>query len=261
MAKTNIEWTDFSWNVARGCRKKNEDCKNCYMFRDSFDGTRYNPRMVVKTKSVFTLPLKIKETKSECWEGKPLVFTSSLTDWAIEEIDPYRNEMWDIIRRCPHLIFQLLTKRPERLPDVLPPDWGDGWDNVWIGTSTGSNKSTNFIELMLRVPSKTYFVSFEPLHEQIDCSSIREHFKKIHWAVIGGESGNATGKFNARACEIGWITGLAYELKQQGVAVFIKQTGTVIAKKESYKDRHGRDWNEWPDYLRIREFPKHLLNI
>ena len=60
MGKTNIQWTDFSWNVARGCTKVDEDCKFCYMYRDSFDSTRYNPLQVTKTKTVFTLPLRIK---------------------------------------------------------------------------------------------------------------------------------------------------------------------------------------------------------
>lgn len=71
--KSEIQWTDATWNIARGCTKVDEDCKFCYMYRDSFDGTRYNPRQVVQTKTVFNLPLKLKEPSK--------IFTCSLTDF------------------------------------------------------------------------------------------------------------------------------------------------------------------------------------
>jgi protein gp37 len=115
MQNTNIQWTDNTWNIARGCTKVDEDCKYCYMYRDSMENTRYNPLDVVRTKTVFNFPLKYKETMSSVWPGRPLIFTSSLTDVFHPAIDGYRNEMWDIIRQCPHLIFQILTKRPERM--------------------------------------------------------------------------------------------------------------------------------------------------
>jgi protein gp37 len=127
-----IQWTDVTWNIARGCSKVDEDCKFCYMYRDSFDGTRYNPREVVRTKTVFNLPLKVKEPSK--------IFTCSLTDFFHEDIDSYRNEAWDIIRKCPHHTFQILTKRPERIIDCLPADWGEGW------RKPGSSKDIRFIE-------------------------------------------------------------------------------------------------------------------
>jgi protein gp37 len=70
---TNISWTDATWNIARGCTKVDEDCKFCYMYRDSFDSTRYNPLEIVRTKTVFNLPLKLKEPSK--------IFTCSLTDF------------------------------------------------------------------------------------------------------------------------------------------------------------------------------------
>jgi len=59
--KSNIQWTDATWNIARGCTKVDEDCKYCYMYRDSMNNTRYNPLQVVKTKTVFNMPLSLKE--------------------------------------------------------------------------------------------------------------------------------------------------------------------------------------------------------
>lgn len=247
MGKTsNIQWTDATWNVARGCTKVDEDCKFCYMYRDSFDGTRYNPLNVVRTKTVFNLPLKLKEPSK--------IFTSSLTDFFHEEIDSYRHEAWDIIRKCPQHIFQILTKRPERIMQHLPEDWGNGWDNVWLGTSVGSQKAVKRIDELERVNAKTKFISFEPLYERID----RDFVGSIDWVIIGGESGNETGKYRYRPCQLEWIENIidAYNDNPTCVtAIFVKQLGTHLAKQMGLKDRHGGDINEWPDHLRIREMP------
>jgi len=109
---SQIQWTDATWNIAVGCSKVDADCKYCYMYRQSLNNTRYDPFNIRRTKDVFTMPLRYKETQSKVWAGRPLIFTCSLTDFFHEGIDSFRNEAWDIIRKCPHLIFQILTKRP-----------------------------------------------------------------------------------------------------------------------------------------------------
>ena len=88
--KTAISWTDATYNVARGCTKKNSDCIFCYMMRD---GHRYgyDGDVVEKTKTVFTMPLRYKKTKSDVWDGPPLIFTSSLTDFFHVGVDPFRD--------------------------------------------------------------------------------------------------------------------------------------------------------------------------
>ena len=128
--KSSIQWTDATWNIARGCTKVDEDCKFCYMYRDSMSETRYNPREVVRTKTVFNLPLKLKEPSK--------IFTCSLTDFFHESCDSFRDEAWEIIRKCPQHTFQILTKRPERIIDHLPVYWDDIRHRVWLGTSIGS---------------------------------------------------------------------------------------------------------------------------
>lgn len=244
MKNSAIQWTDHTWNVARGCRKVDEDCKFCYMYRDSFDGSRYNPREVIRTKTVFNLPLKVKEASK--------FFTSSLTDFFIEEIDAYRDEAWDIIRRCPQHTFQILTKRPERIARCLPKDWADGWPNVWLGTSIGSQASFDRIYPLLDAHAKTRFLSIEPLHGPLRLSLSPEW---IHWVIIGGESGNERGKYRYRPCELDWIEQLITDCRRSGVPVFVKQLGTHLAKQMGLNDRHGGNIDEWPKHLQIRQFP------
>ncbi len=243
---SKIQWTDATWNVARGCTKVDEDCKFCYMYRDSFASTRYNPFRVERTKTVFNLPLKIKQPSK--------IFTCSLTDFFHEGIDGYRNEAWDIIRQCPQHIFQILTKRPERITDNTPTDLLQA-DNIWFGTSVGSPKGMKRIYDLLKVDCKTRFVSFEPLHEKVDMNLDLLELIKIHWAIIGGESGNETGKYRYRPCQVEWMEELVKDLTPT-TEIFVKQMGTYLSKQMKLSDRHGGNINEFPSALQIREFPQ-----
>jgi protein gp37 len=77
----------------------------------------------------------------------------------------------------------------------------------------------------------------------------------IDWVIVGGESGNETGKYRYRPCDIKWIENIVDDCKAEGVAVFVKQLGTYLSKQLGLKDRHGGIIDEWPEHLRVREFP------
>lgn len=255
--ESKIQWTDATWNVAVGCTKVDADCKFCYMYRQSLGGTRYEPKEIRRTTSVFNLPLKLKQPSK--------IFTSSLTDFFHEAIDGYRNEAWDIIRRCPQHTFQILTKRPERINDNKPEYWDEIKQHVWLGTSIGSQTGIErMYDLLLPIEGGGLikFLSLEPLHGPIDLK-LEEMMDWGHavgdlidWVIIGGESGNDNGKYTYRPCQIEWIESLINQCKERGIAVFVKQLGTHLAKELGLKDRHGGDMTEWPEHLQIREFPK-----
>jgi protein gp37 len=77
----------------------------------------------------------------------------------------------------------------------------------------------------------------------------------VDWVIIGGESGNETGKYRYRPADVAWFYDLIQQCKEANCPVFVKQMGTAIAKEMKYKDRHGGDMNEWPEPLQIRQFP------
>jgi len=241
---------------------------NCYMMREG-DRFKYDGRIVKRTApATFNMPLKYKGTKSEAWGGRPLVFTSSLTDFFHPEIDSFRHEAWDIIRKCPHLIFQILTKHPERILEHLPADWGDGWENVWLGTSVeNQERAEERVPLLCQVPAKVRFLSCEPLLSPLNLGLLGTAPKDwghgyvgiytlIHWVIVGGESGNEIGKWGYRPCEGHWIGEIIQQCKRAGVPVFIKQMGTYLGKKMGMKVRHGSDINEFPEEFAVREFPE-----
>jgi protein gp37 len=166
----------------------------------------------------------------------------------------------------------------------VPCDWGNGWDNVWLGTSVGSQESIERAIVLLRVEAKMRFLSLEPMHGAIDLyPEIPDHFEgyngaskvelltgrltdmarpcgyldaKIDWVIIGGESGNENGKYRYRPCNLDWIESLVRSCKYHKSPVFVKQLGTHLAKQLKLKDRHGGEIDEFPEYLRVREFPK-----
>lgn len=266
---SKIQWTDATWNIARGCTKVDEDCRFCYMFRESLNGTRYEPKQVIKTKTVFDLPLKLKEPSK--------IFTSSLTDFFHEGCDPFRDQAWDIIRRCPQHTFQILTKRPERIASCLPEDWPSLSlnKNIWIGTSVGSQDALERINSLIGTSLLNYipvtFLSLEPLYGPIDLTGYYFHgrgfdhlpadsrtkrIELFQWVIVGGESGNENGKYRYRECKIEWIENIIDQCKSAGVPVFVKQLGTHLSKELKLKDRHGGNIDEWPEHLRIRQFPK-----
>lgn len=258
---SKIQWTDHTWNIAVGCTKVDEDCKYCYMYRQSLNNTRYKPNQVVRTKTVFNLPLKIKEPSR--------IFTCSLTDFFHEDIDSYRMEAWDIIRQCPQHTFQILTKRPERILDNLPPYWDEIKDRVWLGISVGSNKGieNRFAYLKdIKSISSVLFLSLEPLYEHIDLKEIRIRYEDemnklysvfdfVDWVIVGGESGNEKGKYLYRGLNLWTIEKIVEDCREYNVPIFVKQLGTYLAKSMMLKDRHGGDISEFPKNLRIRKFP------
>ena len=107
---------------------------------------------------------------------------------------------------------------------------------------------------LLKVDCETRFISFEPLHERVDMNLDLLDLMKIHWAIIGGESGNETGKYRYRECKLEWIEELIKDLTPT-TEIFVKQMGTALAKEMKMSDRHGGNMDEFPEHLRLRNFP------
>jgi len=222
------------------------------MYRDK---ERYgqDPKTVLRSKSgTFNAPLSMPKEKA-------FVFTCSWSDFFIKEADAWRPEAWEIIKATPHLTYQILTKRPERIRQCLPEDWGEGYKNVWIGVSVENQETFNKrASLLSDIPSKVRFFSFEPLIGEIDLYKNPDWFyifRNIQWSIIGGESGNETGKYRYRECKIEWIEKLQHQLKLVGISVFIKQLGTHISKELNLKDRTRGNIKEFPKNLKSRDYP------
>lgn len=119
MLKSNIQWTESTHNFWSGCTKVSDGCKFCYMHRIK-EGKGENGSTVTRASDkYFYAPYFDKEPK--------LIFTCSMSDFFIEQADSWRERAWATIKNTPWHTWQILTKRPERIKQCLPADWGDGY--------------------------------------------------------------------------------------------------------------------------------------
>lgn len=243
---SKIQWTEATWNPWHGCKKVSPGCKYCYMYRDK-DRYGQDPTTVLKSKTKFAAPLN--------WDEGRLIFTCSWSDWFVEEADEWRDEAWDIIKATPQHTYQILTKRPDRIIETLPDDWGEGYDNVWLGVSGEDEEHAYERGVRLaNVPAKMRFMSAEPLIGYIHTNRVMDLLnQEFDWVILGGESGNEKGKYTYRPCKIDWMMEVVYRAK---IPVFVKQLGSHLAKEFNLNDRFGGDITEWPEWLQVRQFPK-----
>jgi protein gp37 len=263
---TSIQWTDRTWNPWQGCTKVSPGCAHCYMFRDHERYGKGALAGVVRRSApvTFNAPLKWERDLLAQARGAQIapqrVFTCSWSDWFHEDADGWRDDAWAIIRQTPHLTYQILTKRSERIANHLPTDWGAGYPNVWLGVSGEYQRQVvERSNALAMIPARVRFMSLEPLLGPISYFSA-ENLDAFHWLIIGGESG---GK-EARRFDPEWARQLIHAAREDGpwrasigrpVAIFVKQLGSVWAREHRAKDWHGGDWDEWPADLRVRQFP------
>ncbi len=184
------------------------------------------------------------------------IFTCSWSDFFIEEADQWRQKAWDRILAHPELIWQILTKRPERIKACLPE--GGLPDNVWIGVSIESQKYIDRLKYLTDLPG-IRFASIEPMIGEVDLFAMLPDGSKaissLDWVILGGESGNDTGNYRYRPAEIAWYDKIIDQCAEAKIPVFMKQLGTYLSKEMGLKDRHGGDIDEFPESLKVRQFP------
>ena len=145
--KTLIAWTDHTFNIAWGCTKVGPGggYKNCYAndlaVRFGFDVWGPNKARRTFGEKHWSEPLKWDKAAAKAGETHR-VFCSSMCDVFEDHptIDAERQKLWPLIEKTPHLHWQLLTKRPERIASNLPANWDAIKERVWIGTSIESDE-------------------------------------------------------------------------------------------------------------------------
>jgi protein gp37 len=229
MAETTlISWAHSSWNPWIGCTKCSDECLHCYIDADIRKETDWQSPVrgfrkpwgqIYLSRTNWTLPFRMqdkldRENANHNPKVYKRVFSCSISDFFHPLVDPlnlaleagvngkrrierltctynipYRDAAWAIIRNTPQLVYLILTKRPERILQCLPKDWGQGYPNVWLGTSVGCLKSLPKMDALRQVPvhpQAVRFVSHEPLLEDI---SKHVNYDGFGWVVAGGESG------------------------------------------------------------------------
>ena len=234
--RTEISWTDATWNAIRGCRRVSKGCQNCYAERmasrfcdegQPYEGiarrTDNGPR--------WTGTLAFIEDRLDQpirWKRSRMIFVNSMSDLFWEEVpDEIIKLHFQIMREAFHHTYQILTKRPHRMKQFISQmvmDTVDGFDpfpcdyeHVWLGTSVESEEFVDRIAHLQDTPAAVRFLSVEPLIGPLD---LRGRLDGIHWVIVGGESGPG-----ARPMHPDWARNIRDTCADAGVAFHFKQWG------------------------------------
>lgn len=210
------------WNLWHGCHKKSEGCLHCYVFRRDSEFEK-DSTVVTKTAN-FNLP--VRRDRKGNWKVPPgtLMFTCFTSDFFIEEADEWRKEAWSMIRSRSDLLFYMVTKRPERVLQCLPDDWGDGYENVTLCcTMENQRRADERLPLFSDLPFCHKAIICEPLLESIDFRGLLGSW--CEQVTVGGESGH-----NARICDYDWVLDIRKQCMEMNVPFHFKQTGAHFRK-------------------------------
>ncbi|MBR1889250.1 MAG: DUF5131 family protein [Alloprevotella sp.] len=211
------------WNPWHGCHKISEGCQHCYMY--FLDGQRgIDTSRIYRTES-FHLPMaRTKSGRFKIPAGSTLSVGLS-TDFFLEEADEWRAEAWRIIRYRSDIIFRLLTKRAERIPNCLPADWGDGYENVMLSvTCENQCRADERLPVLLQIPARHKGFMAAPFIGPLDASRYLCD-GQIEEVLCGGENYDG-----ARPCHFAWVESLSQQCRQHNVTFNFIETGTTFIK-------------------------------
>ena len=146
-----------------------------------------NPNEVKRCTSTWGQPLKWQREAEKAGEYKS-VFACSYSDFFLPEADGWRDDAWALIRQTPNLIWQLASKRTHLIAERLPTDWGDGYKNVWLGTSAELKKYLPRLDTLRKIPCVLRWVDFAPTLEDL-MPELSEHIDGFGWVNASGETG------------------------------------------------------------------------
>ena len=223
MAKSNIEWTEMTWNPTTGCTKISEGCLFCYAEPLS---KRLKAMGLPKYKNGFKLTLHPEELKRPfTWKKPRMVFVNSMSDLFHPEVPlKFIQAVFDVMNNTPQHKYQILTKRSERLLRVADKVvWSD---NIWMGVTVENEKVTPRIKDLISVPARIKFLSCEPLLGEI--KSLGKYISFIDWVIVGGESGSGARKMNKQ-----WVEPILNICQKSGTPFFFKQWGKKSSNEDS----------------------------
>ncbi len=223
---SKIEWTDHTFNPWTGCTNVSPGCDHCYAEawskRSGHVKWGNNPRK--RTTDAYWKAPFMWQSKADEFSAKhgrrQRVFCASLADAFDNQAEKtWRSDLFDVIRQTRGLDWLLLTKRPQNIAKMLPPDWGnEGYPNVWLGfTAEDQTRYDQRWKHLAAVPAAVRFVSYEPAIGPLRLPDVG---MQPDWLICGGESGHG-----ARPMDPQWARDIIGDCELHGVAPFFKQWG------------------------------------
>lgn len=245
MAISSIEWTELTWNPTTGCDKVSAGCKFCYaeiMSRrlQAMGVEKYSSGFMIRQhESALAIPFQ--------WKKPAMVFVNSMSDLFHKDVSlDFIKKVFAVMNQCPHLIFQVLTKRGDRLEEIFHElNWTP---NVWMGVSIENEDVKSRIDSLRKVPAAVRFLSCEPLIGPL----MKLNLRGIDWVIVGGESGT-----RPRPMKPEWVIKIRDQCANNDVAFFFKQWGGRN-KKAAGRELEGVHHNSFPTPKKRRIARKRL---
>lgn len=154
------------------------------------------------------------------------VFACSYSDFFLPAADA-----WDLIRQTPNLIWRLVTKRTHLIADRLPPDWGNGYENVWLGTSLELKKYLSRLDDLRQIPCVLRWAELSPVLEDL-MPELADHVEGIGWINASGETG--CNRVEPRRLDLQWARNIRDLCKEKNIPFRFSH----VSGRERYPDRH-----------------------
>jgi len=247
--RSQIEWTDSTWNPVTGCTRVSAGCDNCYAATLANGRLKdaYQRRLpVVGTPENRADPFAVRLwperlTHPERWSDPRRVFVNSMSDlFHVDIPEPFVRQIFEVMLRVNRHIYQVLTKRPARAQrfwkrnhDLF--DGGPIPDHIWIGTSIENQAVVHRVDHVRGVSATVRFLSCEPLLGPLELD-----LTHVHWVIVGGESG-----LGYRPLDLEWARRIRDQCMEAGVAFFFKQIGGRTPKAGG-RLLDGRTWDDYP---------------
>lgn len=233
--KSSIEWTTGTWNPVTGCSRISDGCQHCYAERLAKRLCGMGNHRYKNGFRVTLHPQSLDEPLQ--WTKPQMIFVCSMGDLFHEDVpDDYILRVFDVMNKARHHIFQVLTKRSDRLSRISNHvAWGE---HIWAGITVESDKYVQRIRDLQSVPADVRFLSLEPLLSAIPALPLGG----VRWVIVGGESG-----VGARILKEEWVTDIKSQCVATNTAFFFKQWGGYNRKKTG-RLLEGKTWDQMPNF-------------
>ena len=259
--QTLIEWADATWNPVTGCEPVSAGCDNCYARKLAarFPTIHGSPNFSEVLLHRERLEVLLR------WRKPRTVFVCSMGDLMHPHVGAWTQQLiLDVMRATPQHRYLITTKRPQGYTYMLSASAALP-SNLWVGTTIENAEYQQRLHYHRAVDRAAQgagtWLNLEPLLAEPMCEPIAlANYVEAHnwlpcWVVVGGESGP-----HAREMPLDWVYDIVRQCHDAAVPLFIKQLGAFNAKRMGLRHPRGGDPAEWPEQLRVRQYPWETVN-